>query len=97
MIISFPEPPNPNDLAYVNNAKLYNQHIYDWACQIKGKLTQLARTLDRPMSQTYQVGAYTTNTTLTGTSSTTDIANFMCSLVASMQQKGIIPSVQINQ
>ena len=97
MIVAISDPPNPNDPAYSGNSKLYNQNMYLWACQLKSQLTQQNRTLVRPTSQSFQVTAYTTNTAIAGTSTGTDIANFVCSVVAALQNKGVIATLPTNQ
>lgn len=97
MIIAISEPPNPNDSGYAANPKLYNQAMYQWACALKAQLQMQNRTITRPTSQSFQVTAYTTNTAISGTSTGTDIANFVCSVVAALQNKGIIATLPTKQ
>lgn len=94
-ILALSDPPNPAN--YSGNPQVYNMALYQWACALKGQLTQQNRTISRPTSQSYQVTAYTTETAISGTSTGTDLANFLCTLVASLQAKGIVATLPVNQ
>lgn len=92
-IVTLPVPPNPDDAVYKLNPLAYNRAVYAWMNDTKGKLEQGSRINNTPMNQAFTVSSFTTNTTLSGTSTGTDIANFTCSLIAAMQNKGMVTPV----
>lgn len=92
-VVVLPMPPNPNDAQYRGNTNSYNQAVYQWMVDMKGKLEAQSRQNDPPIGQSFAVSSYTTNTSLSGTSTGTDVANFVCSLIAAMQTKGLVKPV----
>jgi len=96
-ILAISDPPNPNTQVYIQNPHLYNIAMYKWACALKSQIQQQNRTLSRPTSQNFSVSGYTTSTTLTGTSTGSDVANFLCSLVSSLKTKGVVSTYPLNQ
>lgn len=89
-ITVLPTPPNPDDNMFKNNPLAYQRAVYQWMQDSKGKLEQNSRQNDSPLNQAFVVSSYTLNTSLSGTSTGTDVANFICSLIAAMQKKGLI-------
>lgn len=85
-----PQPPNPDDMAYRADALKFARAQYDWMCRVKGYLEDSSRRNDRPMGQQFVVGSFTTNTTITGTSTLGDVANFVASLTEAMISKGLV-------
>lgn len=85
-----PQPPNPDDWAFKANQLALQRAQYEWMCRVKGYLEDAARRNDRPMAQQFVVGSFTTNTTITGTSTLGDVANFVASLVQAMISKGFV-------
>lgn len=85
-----PQPPNPDDMAYKADALKLARAQYDWMCRVKGYLEDASRRNDRPMGQQFVVGSFTTNTTITGTSTLGDVANYVASLTEAMISKGLI-------
>lgn len=90
-IIKLPNVPNPDDPAYKNNPLAYNRALYKWATETKGKIEQGSLNNDTPMAQNFVLGSsYALSTTLEGTSTGTDVNNFILSLVNAMINKGYI-------
>lgn len=96
-ILALPEPPNPSDGQYMNNPKAYNLAMYRWAQNLKSQLTLNSRINARPVAQNFVVSGYTTDTTLTGTDTGTNINNFICTLVQAMINKGLLKPQPTNQ
>lgn len=85
-----PNIPNPDDAAYKNNPVAWQRALYQALQNGFGQLNKAAQQNQTPLNQSYAVSSYSTNTALSGTSTGTDVANFVCSLVQSMTSKGII-------
>lgn len=96
-IFALPEPPNPQDSEYSNNSKAYNLAMYRWAQNMKSQLTSNARSNQRPVSQNFAVTNFTTATALTGTDTTTNVPQFLCTLVQALITKGILKPQPTNQ
>lgn len=79
-------PPNPERAQYQNNPLAYNRALYDWACSIKSDIELASQQNDMPLGQSFVIGSFTTNTSLDGTS--TDVTNFVCTLVQAMINQG---------
>lgn len=88
--VVLPTPPNPDDPAYKNNPLAFNRAQFSWMAQVKGLLEDANNVNARPMAQQFAVGTFSTNTTISGTSTGTDVANFVSSLVTAMQAKGFV-------
>lgn len=94
--LNLPQPPNPEEPRYKYNPHAYNRAVHDWMKQIKGLTEQAHNSVATPCGQLLQVSSFTTNTTVTGTTTGTDLTNFVCSLVQALTNKGIIsPSITI--
>lgn len=91
--ISLKEPPNPQDSIYKGNMLAWQRDMWTWANETKGRLEQASRQNDIPLGIPFVVSSYTTNTELTGTSTGTDVANFVCTLVQAMLDRGMITQV----
>lgn len=87
--ITLPIPPNPDDQQYRGNSVAYNRAAFSWMNDVKGKLEQASQQNDTPIDQSFAVSSFSTNTSLSGTSTGTDLSNFVCSLIAAMQKKGL--------
>ena len=85
-----PEPPNPSDPRYNNNPMAYSRDLYGYIQKLTGKLEQLSQNNDRPIKPPFIISSYSTNTELTGTSTGTDLANFICTLIQGFIDQGII-------
>lgn len=83
-------PPNPNEAIYRNNPLAFNRVMHDWMNKTKGKIEQASQQNDSPLTQNFVLGSYTVTTALDGTSSGTDVANFLCTLVQAFIDKGMI-------
>lgn len=81
--LALPDPPAAND-------PNFNSKAVGWMAKVKSELEAFGRINGTPIAQQFQVGSFTTNTALSGTSTGTDIANFVSSLVAAMISKGIV-------
>jgi hypothetical protein len=94
--LNLPQPPSPTLPQYRSNPAAYNQAAFEWMQRAKGLLEQAHNSVASPCGQQLLSTAFTTNTTITGTSTGTDVANFLCSLVQTLTNKGIIsPSITI--
>lgn len=82
-LLTIPEPPQLND-------PKFNQRVVDWMAQVKGALEGASRVNDTPLGQQFQVGAFTTNTSISGTSTGTDVSNFLASFISAMTSKGLV-------
>lgn len=91
-----PQPPNPDDAAFRNNPLGYGRAVYRWMNETKSKLEDASFVNDTPLDQQFVISSYTLATSLSGTSSVGDIANFLCSLVTAFQKKGIVKNISIN-
>ena len=85
-----PQPPNPDDMAYKADSLKFARAQYEWMCRVKGYLEDASRRTDRPIAQQFVVGSFTTNTTITGTSTLADVANYVASLTEAMISKGLV-------
>jgi len=94
--LSLPKPPDPDQPRFKTNPHAYNRAMYDWAQQVK-QLTEQAHNISAtPCGQQIQVSSFTTNTAISGTTTGTDLTNFVCSLVVALTNKGIIsPTITI--
>jgi len=87
-LLTLPQPPMATD-------PNFNQRAADWMAQVKSVIEGASRVNDTPMGQQFQVGSFTTNTTIAGTSTGTDIANFLASFVSAMTSKGwVSPTIK---
>jgi hypothetical protein len=82
-VITLPQPPSATD-------PNFNQAAVSWMSQVKSAIEGASRVNDTPMGQQFQVGSFTTNTAIAGTSTGTDIANFLASFVSAMTSKGLV-------
>lgn len=81
-----PAPPNP--MTYPN-VSAWQQAMYQWALQVKGRIEADSAVNTSPVAP-FVVGTYTTTNTITGTDAT---SNFVATLVAGMQSQGITAPV----
>jgi hypothetical protein len=94
--LNIPNPPNPDAQQFKSNPLAYNRASYLWMMLAKGAIEQAHNSVATPCGQQMQVSAFTTATTLTGTSTGTAVSNYLCSLVQALTNKGIIsPSITI--
>lgn len=87
--LTLPVPPNPDDAAYVNSPLAFSRAQFQWATEVRGVLQQQSRVNHAPMGQAFSVGTYTTTTAVSGTTTGTDLSNFVSTLVHAMQSKGL--------
>jgi hypothetical protein len=90
MSITLQTPPSPDDGSFKNNPLAYNRAIYQWMNDTKSKIEKNSQIMDSPLDQNFVISSFSTNTQLTGTSSGTDISNFICTLVAAFTRKNTI-------
>lgn len=88
--VNLPKPPNPDETGYRNNPLGYSRATYDWMNKVRGILEQASAQNDAPLDQNFVISSYTTNTMLAGTSSGTDVSNFLCTLVDAFISRGAI-------
>ena len=85
-LIILPPPPSAND-------PKFNQKVVDWMASVKSAVEQASRVNDTPVAQQFQVGAFTTNTSISNAATLADVSNFVASLVTEMTSKGLITPV----
>lgn len=90
-----PNVPNPDDAQYKGNPLAYQRALFNWATIIKGKLEQDSLSNDTPMDQAFTLGSYVLTTAISGTSTGTDIANFIVTLCNSMVKKGTMKTINV--
>lgn len=86
--VILPQPPNANDPAFKDSPLAFNRAASDWMRRVKGLIEDASRIDDAPLGQQFRVGSFTTNTTIAGTSTGTDVSNFLCSLLTAFIAKG---------
>lgn len=86
--VIIPSPPRLE--SFRSDQDACNRAIIDWMDRTKQALENASKINDAPLDQNMVVSAYTTNTALTGTSTLGDVANFLCTLIAAMQRRGLI-------
>ena len=84
------QPPNPDDAQYQRNALAFNRAMFQWAADTKAKLEIASRVNDSPLSPPFVVGTYSSTTTVAGTTTGTDLSNFVCSFVAALTTRGFV-------
>jgi hypothetical protein len=95
--ITLPDPPNPQDPAYQRDPKAYNLATYRWMSNLKSQLQEKSRVNDRAIAQAFSVSNYTISTVLTGTDTSTNLPEVVCTLINAMITKGLLKSNVINQ
>lgn len=94
--IILPEPPNPNDGLFSNNPMAYNRASYNWMQQAKSIIEQASKVNDAPLAQNFVVSTgFTLTTAIAGTSTGTDVSNFICSFINAFIAKGMVSSSQV--
>ena len=93
-VLILPEPPRPD--AYNTNPLAYNRAVFDWMSKTKSVLEQASRINDTPLAQNFLVTTgFTLTTAISGTSTGTDVSNFLCSFVNAFISKGMVSSAQV--
>lgn len=93
--ILLPQPPNSRDVQFRGNVQLFMDQCSDWMRRVKGAIEDASRINDIPLGQQFLATNFSTNTLVTGTTTGTDLSNFVASLVEAMSAKGLIsPTVQ---
>ncbi len=85
-----PNPPDPDDMQFRNNPMAFNRALFGYLNDTKGRLETDSKVNNTPLDQNFTLGSYVLTTALAGTSTGTDIANYVCSIVAAFQRKGVI-------
>lgn len=94
--LNLPNPPDPSQ--YPGNPVAWQRAMYDWMAKSKSMLVDAHRSATKPCGQQFQVSTYTTTTAVTGTTTGTDLANALCSLIAALTARGIIsPTISREQ
>ncbi len=85
-VIILPPPPSASD-------PNFNQLAAEWMSQVKSAIEGASRVNDTPLGQQFQVGTFTTNTSINGGSVLADVANFVSSFVTAMTSKGLVSPI----
>lgn len=88
--VSLNEPPDPSDYNYKDDQMAYNKAVFRWMNESRQRIEAASHFNDVPMDQNFVLGSYVLTTSLAGTSTGTDITNFICSVVAAFTRKGLI-------
>jgi hypothetical protein len=96
-ITTLPDPPNPLDPLFQKDSKQYDLAVYRWMSNLKSQLQGDSRINGRPMAQAFSVSNFTTATTLTGTDTSTNLPQVVCTLINAMITKGLLKQNVINQ
>ena len=88
-LLALPVPPNPDDASYTD-LKTYARAQYQWALQMRGALLQAVNVNAQPAATPFAVGTYSTTTAVSGTTTGTDLSNFISTLVEAMTSKGLV-------
>lgn len=88
--IIIPNAPDPSEPQYRTNPLAYNRAVFDWMNKTKGRIEQASLQNDIPLDTPFVVTSFSTNTALTGTDTGTSLADFVCTLVQAMTDRGII-------
>ena len=84
--LSIPQAPNPD---LYPSPIAWQRAMFDWMQRTRGVIQDAHNQLARPCGQQISATDYTTNTAVTGTTTGTDLANALCSLIAVLQQGGV--------
>jgi len=77
--------PNPPDPKSYSSVELWQQAVYHWSLQVKSRIETDSAANVSPVAP-FVVGTYTATQTVTGTD---PLSNFVATLVAGFQTKGI--------
>lgn len=86
--IILPQPPEA--ARYRNDVPGFMTAASDWMRKAKVHIEEASRINDSPLGQQFVVSDFTTNTTITGTMTGTDLANAFASVVQAMTERGMI-------
>lgn len=88
--ITLPSPPNADEPQYRQNQQAFNRAMTRWASQVKGLIEDASRVNDIPLGQQFLASNFSTNTLVSGTTTGTDLSNFVASLVQAMTERGFV-------
>lgn len=88
--VTIPAPPSyMSGIGSYNAQQQFNNAVVQWMQQLKGILEQAMQVNTLPMQNPIVVGSFTTNTQISGTSTGTDLANFVATLAQAMTDYGL--------
>lgn len=87
--LTLPQPPDPANGQYTNQLA-YNRAVHDWCARVKGLVEDGWRINSAPCGQQMLATSFTTGTVVTGTTTGTDLANVVASLIQALTDKGIL-------
>ena len=85
--------PTPPDPARYRNAMELARAQFDWMTRVKSVIEQTAKVNWAPATPTILATNFTTNTVVTGTTTGTDLANVVATLVQILTNKGITSTI----
>lgn len=88
--VILPQPPNAGDVQYRNNVQKFMMDASDWMRRTKGILEDASRINDIPLGQHLLATNFTTNTVVSGTTTGTDLSNFVASMVQAFTDRGVV-------
>lgn len=86
--VILPQPPDADQ--YRNNVPGFMNAASDWMRQTKGILENASRINNIPLGQPFLATNFTTNTVVSGTTTGTDLANFVASIVQAFSDRGVV-------
>lgn len=87
--VILPIPPNAD--MFKNNPMGFNRAVTEWMQRTKNTLEDASKQNNSPIDQNFIVTTgYTLTTAISGTSTGTQVANFLCSLMDSLTRKGLV-------
>jgi hypothetical protein len=84
-----PIPPNPSEAQFANPVALARAQ-WEWNTRVKGTLEDAWRINSAPCGQQISASSFTTNTSVTGTTTGTDLSNVVATLIQILTDKGIL-------
>lgn len=92
--VILPDPPNPANPMYQGQLLAWQRAAYDWMRLVKQLSDDANRINASPIGQQFTVADYALTTAVTGTTTGTDLSNFVASLVAGFTSAGYVSPVQ---
>lgn len=92
--VVLPIPPDPAQPGFAGSPHQWQAAAFKWMQSVKQLMDDANRINAAPMGQQFQVGAFTTNTTIAGTTTGTDLSNYVASLTEAMTTAGYVSPVR---
>lgn len=87
--VVLPMPPSPYDPAMADPMS-WARAMFDHMVKVQGLLEDASRVNDVPLGQALIVGAHTLQNTVTGTTTGTDLSNFVATMAQAFTDRGLL-------